>query len=110
MDRRIVLAGETHAFVVLSLCSHGDRGDYQVLPRGSLSLELVPLRESLLGRGFRAAMDDSRLLADMDGCSAVLYECGRAVLESVRPDSADAAWTLYSSMVAPDAGSHPGAT
>ncbi len=109
MDRRTVIGGGEHPFVVLSLCSYGDHGDYQVLPRGALSLDLVLIRDILLGRGFRAAIDGDRLLADPDGCQAVLYESGRAVLESVSPDSSDVAWNIYSSMVAQESPPHPGA-
>jgi hypothetical protein len=94
MNRTSVIDGSECTFVVLTLCSYGDRGDFQVLPRTALDLDLEAIRDGLAGRNHRAAIDGDRLLAEIDGCSVLLYSQGRAVLEGVRPDSEDAAWTL----------------
>lgn len=110
MDRNLMTVDGECSFVVLTLCSHGDHGDFQVMPRRTLSLDLAALKERLAGLGFRAAVDGERLLANVDGCSIMMYDAGRAVLENVRPDSEDAAWSVYSSMVTPEADLHPDAT
>jgi len=101
-DRMLDTGGGPAAFVVLTLCSYGDRGDYQVLPRQGLSLDLPAIRDRLRAAGTRAALDgDSRLLAEIGGCRLMLYSEGRAVMESVVPDTSDAAWEVYRILLEP---------
>ncbi|HRY61797.1 MAG TPA: hypothetical protein P5266_06315 [Candidatus Fermentibacter sp.] len=101
-DRILDMGVEPTAFVVLTLCSYGERGDYQVLPRQAVSLDLHAILDRLKAAGRRAALDaDTRLLAEMGDCRLMLYAEGRAVMESVVPDTSDAAWEIYSCLLAP---------
>jgi len=99
-DRKLDTGEGPAAFVVLTLCSYGDRGDYQVMPRQQLSLDLQAVRDRLRAAGRRAAIDDdARLLAEIGDCRLMLYAEGRAVMESVVPDSCDAAWEVFRTLL-----------
>lgn len=81
--------------VVLELCSYGDSGDFQVLPRYRIEIRLEDSAKRLIMRGGRAAVMDDVLLAELDGVQISLYSDGRAVLEQVRPCSKQAAMKFY---------------
>lgn len=99
-DRILDPGGGPAAFVVLTLCSYGDRGDFQVLPRQGLSLDLLAILDRQRAAGRRAALDgDTRLLMQIGDCRLMLYAEGRAVMESVVPDSCDAAWEIFRTLL-----------
>lgn len=101
-DRLLDTGEGPAAFVVLTLCSYGDRGDYQVLPRQAVSLDLQSILDRLRAAGGRAALDGgTRLLAEVGECRLMLYSEGRAVMESVVPDTSDAAWSIYRILLEP---------
>lgn len=96
-------------FVVLELCSYGDSGDFQVLPRKVIEVRLEDCAMRLTARGGRAAVIDGVLLAETGGTHISLYSDGRAVLERVAPCSRQAALELYHDLfeAETDAGAAP---
>jgi hypothetical protein len=92
-------SGAGGGFVVLELCSYGDSGDFQVLPRKVIEVRLEDSVKWLTGLGGRAAVIDGVLLAEMGGAQISLYADGRAVLERVSPCSRQAALELYHNLM-----------
>lgn len=91
--------GAGAGFVVLELCSYGDSGDFQVLPRKRIELRLEDSVKWLTARGGRAAVIEGVLLAEIGGTQISLYNDGRAVLERVTPCSRQVALELYHSLL-----------
>lgn len=87
--------GSNHGLVVLELCSYGDSGDFQVLPRKALDMALNVIQERIAASGGKAVLSDGVLLAETGGTHISLYSDGRAVLEHVAPCSRQAALELY---------------
>lgn len=95
-------SGAGVGYVVLELCSYGDSGDFQVLPRKMIEIRLEDRVGRLTALGGRAAVIDGVLLAAMSGTQISLYSDGRAVLERVKPCSKQAALELYHVLVEVD--------
>jgi hypothetical protein len=99
MNATLTINGKETVFIVLELCSYGDHGDYQILPTRAVSIGLDSIAECLKLRGFPVAVKDNRLLSKIYDTDVMLFSSGRMVLESVRPDSKSAAWTIALSVL-----------
>ncbi|GEM_PF-1542610 len=95
-------SGAGVGYVVLELCSYGDSGDFQVLPKSMVEIRLEDRVGWLTARGGRAAVIEGVLLAEIGGTQISLYRDGRAVLERVTPCSKQAALELYHVLVEVD--------
>lgn len=98
MNSGFVNTGAGAEFAVLELCSYGDSGDFQVLPRNLIEIRLEDGVQWLTARGGKAAVIDGVLLAEIGGAQVTLYSDGRAVLERVTPCCKQAAFELYQSL------------
>jgi hypothetical protein len=95
MRTELVRAGKSVSYVILELCSYGETGDFQVLPRSAVSLQLDSILAGVREDRHQAGIADDVLLARLNGTSVSLYSDGRSVLERVAPCSGSAAWDVY---------------
>jgi hypothetical protein len=99
MNAELLRRGDQLSFVVLELCSYGETGDYQVLPRKALNLELAAILQGVLADNHKAVLADDEFMALLDSTSVIMTAEGRAVFEGVKPSTKQAAWSLYCSLL-----------
>ncbi|MDX9723714.1 MAG: hypothetical protein RBU37_23400 [Myxococcota bacterium] len=85
--------GQSRRFVLTTLCSYGEYGDFQAFPTSPLALEVLELgtRLKATGRCRELRSDGKRLRLVLEEATITLQHNGRTVLENVRPDSQTAA-------------------
>lgn len=73
-------------YLVSTLCSYGDRGDFQAHPTEPLNLDLPRLAQHIAANGAAGIRSDGvRILLEWRGANVMLFSSGRMILENLRP-------------------------
>lgn len=99
MKKPITVNGREVFFYSMNLCSQDDVGDYELFPSEPLNLDMEKIRDSLTHRTELKASKDA-LQFTQEGTRMTLYREGRMILEGLRPDTHEAAFSVLEAILA----------